>query len=246
MKFNFGINFSSVSWKAGQFFSRLSFYLLPAIVGLAILFSLLIVIRPRVTAIFQLRTKLAQDKEKVSVLEKKLKTLKGLNYDKLLADAKKIEVFLPSDKNLPSLLFNLETLAATSGVQIAAVQLAPGEIAPQSGKIEVTGFPIKMTVIGNFTAIKTFLGKILTGARLMSVDSLTITSTAQATASLSATLDLDSYFQSLDATKVVIDEPLTPLTSEEERVLLKILPSTPVSTFPTVTAPTGKPDPFSP
>ncbi len=232
---------------AGVLGGKYATYLLPVISALIVLILLLFVVKPRFLDIFKLRNNIAQAKQDVVVLESKLTTLKGFNQDKLLSDVKKVEVSLPSDKDLPGLLLTLERIAAETGVSIAAVQLTPGQISPTPAGGEVENFPVKATITGNFFQVKNYLVSVFGSPRMVAVKSVTITSgTAGAVASLSATLNLDSFFQQLAATKVVVRDPLQNLTSTELQILEKIAVPAPVAGVPPPPPVTGKADPFAP
>lgn len=247
MKINLIIRSLSIPKPIGVVTGKYSNYLLPAVTGIIVLFLLLWVVKPRFSEIFQLKEKIAQSKQDVVTLNNKLTALQGFDRDKLLADARKVEIALPSEKDLPSLLSILERLAAETGAAIASVQLTPGQIAPTGGGGEAANFPVKVTIAGSFAQIKSFLGSVTNASRVVTVRNLTITSSTTQQASLSATLNLESFFQSLTATKFKTSDPLQNLTTEEQEVLAKITVPLPVVITPPAQPPvTGKADPFAP
>lgn len=223
----------------------LSIYAFPVISGIVVLILLFGIVLPRVEAVFTLRKKIAQSKQKVDAMDKKLTTLRGFNQNLLSKDVKKVEIALPPEKDLSSILSNLESLASQSGVAIAGVQTTPGEVRPASSNGETDNILVKVTITGNFGQIKSFLGKVISAPRLMSANSLAVSANPSATtASLSASLDLAAYFQIPTSVEFNVDEPLQTLNSEEEKILTKI---TPAVTLPSVAPPvTGRSDPFAP
>ena len=224
--------------------NKLSIYAFPVISGVVILILMVGIILPRVQAVFTLRKEISQLKQKVEAMDKKLVTLRGFNQNLLADDVKKVEIALPSEKDLSSILSNLESLAAETGVAIAGVQTTPGEVKPASGKGETDNLPVKVTITGDFGQIKSFLGRLVSASRLMSAESLAVSANPSATtASLSASLDLAAYFQIPTVVQFNVDEPVQTLNSEEEKILTKITPATiPPSAAPPVT---GRSDPFA-
>lgn len=243
MKIN--LTTKSVPAPLAGIFEKYSVFILPFVSGLIILALLLFVVRPRLGEIFELRGQVAKAREDAVVLENKLSTLQNFDQDKLLSDVKKVETALPSDKDLQGLLSTLERLAAETGVGISAVQLTPGQISPIPAGGAAENFPVKVTITGNFFQIKSHLARVFESIRVIGVKSLTITLGTVGSASLSATLNLDSFFQQLAATQVQVREPLQNLTSAEQQILDKILVPQPTTVTPPPPPITGKADPFA-
>lgn len=244
MKIN--LTTKSVPAPLAGIFEKYSVFILPFVSGLIVLALLLFVVRPRLGEIFELRGQVAKAKQDAVVLENKLSNLQNFDQDKLLSDVKKVETALPSDKDLQGLLSTLERLAAETGVGILAVQLTPGQISPIPAGGAAENFPVKITITGNFFQIKNHLARVFESIRVIGVKSLTITLGTVGSASLSATLNLDSFFQQLSATQVQVREPLQNLTSAEQQILDKISVPQPATVTPPPPPITGKADPFAP
>lgn len=247
MKINFGLRPVLLPAPLRGVARKLLIYLFPVVAGVVVVILLLGVVRPRVGEILKLQKKISESKQKVDVFAKKLSTLKSFNQSQLTSDVAKVEIALPSSKDLPSLLSNLERLAGESQLAITTIQTAPGVITPTAGQNEAESFSVKVTVAGNFSQIKSFLGKAISAPRVLTTRTLGINSQkTEQQASLSATVALDSYSLSAASIKFLPEEPLQPVTAEEQKILttITIIPET-VQPSP-APIPVGKADPFAP
>lgn len=229
--------------RSGKILSQLKVFLLPIITVFA-LFFVLIVAGPRVPDIIELSKSVKTLDQKRLVLEEKVKALSSLDSSSLKSKVQQSEKALPSQKDVPGILFATEKLASDNGVSITSIQLTPGEItATSSAATAVSKLPIRLTVAGGYDGIKNFLSQAIVTNRIMKV--LRATLTSGSTASISAALEVETYFLPLDTVRFKFDDPLPNLTQEEEKALERSGSQPDFSQLPSERPPTGgRPNPF--
>jgi len=177
---------------------------------------------PRINTIVQVRSELNTGKESLNGLTVKLNQL--LETDKVGARNKlaKVNNILPSTKDIPGLMLGLERLTYEASVSMEAVQLSPGNINKE--KQEGTGtanVQFQLIIKGNLANIKDFLKKVFTSGRLLGVKSLHLSSSA-ADGQITASVDMEAFYQPLPESMGKINDPLPVISEEENQVYQRI------------------------
>jgi len=150
----------------------------------------------------------AKEQEK-KALEQRLVDLKQLeiNYNEAKEKSKGIANALPTEKNWPDLLTELENVASNSGLRFAEVKSQssstgttnqPGSSSnPTSGAI-YKELPLSVALEGNFLNLKNYLKNLEKNIRILDVNSITISRYTDPTTGdkyLQISLDMNGYFQ---------------------------------------------------
>lgn len=159
-----------------------------------IIFSLLTVsiliffaIKPTVETILVLQKKLADSNEVLQKITQKANNLSlgKENYDNLDQTVKdKISQFVPDAVNLKSIIQTLEQTAKIHEASVSALQIQPLVIEPkvdnQIGALTETSFIFNME--GDYQNLIALLQDLKNSSRLISIDSLSLSKTADDTA----------------------------------------------------------------
>lgn len=207
---------------------------------------------------FQLKSKINQESKKtVSLLEKKLNTLEGI--DRVLVNDRvlRMESVFPSKKPVVPLLSTLSQLSRKHGLGFGGVTLQPGILTEQdkgkkaTGKLNISGlYEIKFgfEVSGNFTGILQFMKELEKVAPLMRIDKVGLKIKTnplfddQQTL-VAAKIDVSSFYKAAPTTIGPITQPVVLLSSSDEAILANLFAFT---QFPVIlpVAQTGKVDLF--
>lgn len=121
-------------------------------------------------------------------------------YETLAKEAEKVNLSVPSDKDIPSLLVTMEALAAESGMVMdslvfaeAAPPAAPERAAVQ--KYRVMG--VSVSVRGTYAALKNYLAAVEDNIRLLDIMNVSFSGLDKETESdvMRFTIRMQTYFQ---------------------------------------------------
>jgi len=227
-------------------FGNLTVFLLPSIAVVTVIFAFLL-INPRIKDILDLNKSIKDLENKVANVDRKLSILSSLDSNSLLSQVTEAEKALPSQKDIPGLLSSLDRLAQETGVSITSFQVVPGEItATSSAKaIGAESLPFKMSVSGSYEGVKSFLSKAVNSNRTLRIRSVAISAKSQAgQSSVSASLDMEAFYQVISRIIFAPSERLPDITVEEQKALEKARLRPNLSEVPGAIAPTGKVNPF--
>lgn len=228
-------------------------FTLPAVILLLVIFSGLLLLKPKVGQILGIHRHLSSQKNKLAQLTTKLYALQGLDEFELEERTKVLLRTLPSQKDLPGALVTIKSLTSTAGLELRGIQVEPGEISSESAQPEATKkynlpfLEFKIKLGGNQTQLKDFLTKLASTAPLMRVAAMEISQTEGGV--IEADLKLDTFFLPLPSTLGLVEKPLVPLTSQEEEIYQQLVKISPAQTGQTATfspIPSGKENPFTP
>ncbi|KKS03941.1 hypothetical protein A2W45_00640 [Candidatus Curtissbacteria bacterium RIFCSPHIGHO2_12_41_11] len=225
------------------------------------LIILLFIIWPKFTQILQLKS----DNQELSgrVQNLNLKAQKLASFDKESLDLKlgASEQLLPSDKGVFSLVTQIERTAATSGVLLNRVDLAPGSLhdtgdskktasssKPGSQADIGQNFQLKVSVTGDYKSFEQFLKNIFSVSRILAIKDLNLsasTSSSGEGSQMRAAMTIDAYWQPLPKELNSIESPIEDLTETELAILNQVSSTGTVSTPSIPSVPTGKTDLFS-
>lgn len=226
-------------------FGQVKTFALPIITVIVFLFVLFLV-QPRISSILELSESVKVLEQQTKVLEEKIGSLGQIDGQDLRSKIQQAEKALPSEKDVPSLLFSVDKLATDTGVSVTSLQLTPGEItATTSASQSFDKLPIRLSIGGSYEGVRDFLTKSVSSNRIFKILKVSLT-TGQGQASISASLDLEVYFLPLTNVRFKIEDPLPKMTPEEEKAIERALAQpdlfTPSETRPSTS---GRINPFS-
>jgi Tfp pilus assembly protein PilO len=225
---------------------KFKLFILPAIAVIFVIIAFQL-LSPRVKDIFVLNKSIKDLEGKVANVDKKLSILASLDNNTLLAQVREAEEALPSEKDIPGLLASLDRLAYETGVSIVSFQVAPGEVTATTSAqaVGAESLPFRMSVAGGYDSVKNFLTKAVNSNRALRIRSVAMTTQA-GPASVSASLDMETFYQVIAKIKFAPSDRLPDITAEEQRVLEKASQRPYLSEISGVRPPTGKVNPFAP
>lgn len=223
-------------------------FALPALALLLVLFIFPLQIIPSIKTIASLSGEINNAKERDVRMETKEKMLSSQDINRLTVMLEKVNRAIPSIKDIPSIFTNIGVTAQKSSVVIESMQINAGEISSGSSNAKST-IEFQISLIGTLDRIRAFIGEINSTSRLFKIKSVVLrqTSRQDPNASFTATFDCYAYFQPLPESIGKIDEPISPLTPEEDKIA-NAFPEESIGTIPSgalPNVPLGKSDPFS-
>lgn len=231
--------------QTGKIFGQIKLFALP-LITLAVFLGVVVLAGPRISTILELSKSIKVLDEKRLVLKEKSETLSSLEGSDLRSKVIQIEKSLPSQKDIPGLLFSIDKLAADNGVFITSIQLSPGEITATSSAVaQASKLPIKLSIAGGYEGIKSFLSQAISTNRILKVTRANLTA-AQSSASISASLEVETYFLPLETVRFSTGDPLPKISAEEEKALerARLQPDFSQLPFGEKPPPGGRPNPF--
>ncbi|MFZ5366311.1 MAG: type 4a pilus biogenesis protein PilO [Patescibacteria group bacterium] len=228
------IAFSEILFK----YERILFVLM----GVFLVFLSWFFIIPKTREVFEAKTALSQEKNRLSKLGAKLQDLESLNEFELSERTNLSLKAIPDKKNVIGVMTSLRTQAAEEGLTIESLSVSPGElVSTGSAKASLGKLDFKLEIQGSLEKVLGFFKKIQESLPLVSLKKVKIEFSGE---NATVELTLESYFLPLPQTLGVIDSPVPKLTSDEEKILTQI---SKFSYLPPVSFPpgTGRTNPFS-
>jgi Tfp pilus assembly protein PilO len=226
--------------------SRLSFVLLLA--ASCLILVCLLVIKPQIEKIIDLKGQIAANRQKLSLLTDKLDTLKRLSDSDLKEKTKRLIQLLPAQNDPANLLAVFRLAAQENQVTLGEIKATPGEISTASASAaKKASFEssFNLTVEGELTQVKNFIGTWATTPPLIKVEAeLSQDAKSKLT---KAVLLITAYYLPLPEKIDSIDKPLPLVTAREEEILTQIagFRDLPVNYETLPAMQTGKTNPFS-
>lgn len=157
-------------------------------------------------------------------LTKKVTSLEGLSKPELTDKVDLVLKILPSEKDVPGNLFVLKKLALNNELMVSELSIPEvGEIASSSAETQKTSkdeilpsLAVKLTLVGSREKIISFLQQVETVAPLMKVSGLTMSQKMEGLDE--ALVDIRTYFLPFPKTIGKLEQPIVPVTSQEEKV----------------------------
>lgn len=227
-----------------KFLGKFRLFVLPVVtvIVLVVAFQLL---APRIKDILALNKSIKDLEGKVANVDKKLSILASLDSNILQAQVVEAEKALPSQKDIPGLLAALDRLAQNSGVSITSFQVAPGQVTATTSAqaVGAESLPFKLSLAGGYNGIKDFLSRAVHSNRTLRVRSVAMTAQS-GPASVSASLDMETFYQILAKIKFAPSDRLPDITVEEQKALEEASRRPYLSEISGSRPPTGKVNPF--
>jgi hypothetical protein len=214
--------------------------------GLGILVFLIgiFIVWPKIQDVNNARNTLNTNTQYLNKLKAKLKDLQSLNEFEL-TDRHNLSIrAIPEVKNPLGTLISLRSLATDLGVDIEEISVTVGGVSSESAEIKDTGLAkinFKVKLSGSKTTVFDFFKKTEESLPIVTADNVKVSLSGE---SASAELNLNSYYLSYPETIGKIDQPVSKLSNEEEKLLSKISSFSyiPATTF---TPAQGRSDPFT-
>lgn len=229
-----------------NYFQLLANYQSLVFLGLGFLVVILgiFIVWPKIQEINQARITLGANTQYLNGLKAKLKDLQSLNEFEL-TDRNNLSVrAIPEVKNPLGTLISLRSMATDLGVDVEEISVAVGDVSTESAKGVEAGIAkinFKMKIGGSKTAIFDFFKKTEESLPIITADNVKVSLSGE---SAQAELNLTSFYLSYPETLGKIDDPVSKLTNDEEKLLDKIngFAYIPPTTF---TPAQGRSDPFA-
>ncbi len=144
-------------------------------------------IRPTIQTILSLRREIIDNTEVSKLMEEKISALVEAQavYQEISADLPMLYEALPSKPEPMSALLTLRTLVSESGASISAINLPQVDLlnseSTSSGQKpdDIPNTLLTIHVDGSYTNLKTFLNQVMNLRRIMSIQSLFITTSVE-------------------------------------------------------------------
>lgn len=220
-------------------------FALPIVALLFVLVLAPVQLIPGIKTILTLQNDLHNISERKIILENKEKFLSSQNQEKLKTSVEKINRLIPTTKDIPSIFAGVGVLAQKNSVNLDSIQINAGEITVPFGTTN-TAVEFNLVIRGTEGQINSFLKDIPSASRFFRIKSLATRQSGYSSDAneLTGSLVMYAYFQPLPETIGKIDEPISPLTSQEEIITSAINEeNVPAESLPSL--PSGKANPFS-
>lgn len=221
---------------------------LPSVVSIVVSLVVIgLVVWPKFSEVLKLKDANKQLEISLSSLETKAQKLTGLNKSTLKSQLGQAELLLPSNKNIFSALAQIENAAATSGIIVDKLDVAPGAVsayAAPTGDAAPTGavapgagglpeeqnlasdIPVRITVTGNYKSILQFIDTMQKHSRIVELKDLTLSvgqgDGSSSVSQITTSFTLHVYWQQIPTELVAIDAPVEDLSAEESAVLARV------------------------
>ncbi len=230
-----------------KYYEAYGFFVLPAAVFLIVGSLGIFFVQPKVNEILIARDSMQQESTKLQDLNTKVGQLTAIDEDALRSKLVKINVALPSNKDVMGLVVALEKMASEASLSADAVQLSPGSLSSTKSAAKAGGvasLEFQATFSGPFEGIKTFFSKLENGSRILSVKSVGLASSARSEGVLDITMPMTAYYLSIPDSMGAAADELPQITGQDEATYQKVAGFQMYSITPSVGS-TGKLDPFT-
>lgn len=234
-------------------------FFLPALTLVLIVVLTATFIQPKLTDILQQQQEIAQGQTRLDRLTQKSSLLSSLDVNQLRTKFKTMEGALPSEKDVPGFLVEMQKIANEASVSVDKVELSAGSLSTSSAQTATTNsrtlsktvpsLDAKVTLTGTFGNLRLFLDKVSRVRRLVNIKGISLGGNQAQKASGSISLDFgfSLYYQALPTSLGEISQELPQITSDENKTY-QIISAYPLySTFEdagSISVPVGKSDPF--
>lgn len=247
--------------KVSEGFEARSLTLIAPIGGiLASLLIMFLIVWPKYNQIKELKASNDDLAVRAQSIEEKaltLSSLDGVLLEKQLAAA---EAMLPSEKNVFSFIRQIETTAGSTGVLLSRVeavtgtindggnlQVPPAAAAPIPGAESVSTAPkvqARLAVTSSYSSLLQFLSSLYKGARVVTIDDLTVATSGDA--QIRASITVDAYWKPLPVDLGSIEKVVVKLNNDETALLESVASEGLSSGSQVPEVPLGRPDLFAP
>jgi Tfp pilus assembly protein PilO len=143
----------------------------------------LILIKPKLSSIKDVNTKIEAEKKTEQDLRNKRRALEAsrANAPATTAELAKFEALLPQTPSLPAFIRQVQAAASREGIQLTSIAPSPPTaLQAAGGRSAVTGvqtISVNLNVVGGFFRLESFLARLEDLPRVVEVRSLAVTPT---------------------------------------------------------------------
>lgn len=228
-------------------FARFTKIMAPLGVIIASILVLIFVVWPKFGDVLSLRRVNGDLAVRAQKLETKAQKLSGYDKSELEMQLGYSEALLPSDKEVFSLVAQIERAASTSGVVLNKVDAAPGTVGnvsaqgvtnlPQANLPGVVQTPadtaagntpkvqVKVSLSSDYKSFLQFLNNVFAFSRVLVIRDLTLSSvggSGQASGQIKTLITIDAYYQTLPLELSSIEAPIDDLAPSEIKRLNQV------------------------
>ncbi|MCL5675802.1 MAG: type 4a pilus biogenesis protein PilO [Patescibacteria group bacterium] len=238
-------------------------YFLPFAVLLLIIVLTMSFLQPKISDIIFVQKDLNNASQRLSKLTGKAAGLSSLDVNLLKTKYKILEGALPSQKDIPGFLIEMQRIANEASISVDKVELSAGSLSTPSASAVNTNvanraagseilpdaISAKVTITGTFDSIRQFLDKISMARRLVNIRGINLGGgqSQKASGPISLELIFSLYYKPLPKTLGEISDPLPEGTPQDDKVYQQISAYPLYSSFEgagSVSVPVGKTDLF--
>lgn len=234
-------------------------YLMPVLALILIIVLSTTFVEPKISEIISLQQKLAASQARLDRLTQKANLLNSLDPGQLRQKFKILEGALPSEKDIPGFLVEMQKISNEASVSVEKIELSAGSISTTSAAAQTAQantkdskpdlVSAKVTITGTFTGLRQFLDKTSQARRIVNIKGINLGGNAAQKASGPISLDLifSIYYQALPTSLGEISSSLPEISPEEDKIYETVTKYPLYSTFEdagAVSVPVGKSDPF--
>lgn len=242
----------------GEVKQKSNLFISPFLVLISCMGLSLIFIKPKIEEIQIARENIKTETERLQKLTEKAAFLTAQDENKLSEDIKLLDTALPSQKDVPSFMSTVNLLANEASISVTSIQLSPGKISTETGKINrgekvepvdsLGGkLPINLTIEGTYDTVKNYIIRMAKAMPLQTVQSIAFTRTAGKEGVfgvISSKFSLTIHYKLLPKYIGKISDPVDKVSSEEEALLTELVNYTQPQFIRTF-IPVGREDPFA-
>jgi hypothetical protein len=206
-------------------YNRYKIIIFPALIGLACFLLIILIIIPQFNEYLKAKEDLANTLAHAENLQKKNLALEGLDRNDLQQKLNIAINAFPSEKDFPGVVGLVQRLASERGLALGSLQ-----VVQTSSKTETPSFSVKFDVSGSRASVRELLNTLENSSRVLKV--ITIEVSASSETDVVANIGIDAFYAPTPTALGGLDAPLSPLTSEENKVL---------STLSSIPAPAAEP-----
>ncbi len=228
-------------------FSRFAKAIVPVGVIAVSTLVLIFVVWPKFGDVLSLRTVNNDLAARAQKLETKAQMLSGYDKNQLESQLGYSEALLPSDKEVFSLVAQIERAAGASGVVLNKVDASPGSVSDGNAQGQVNTAPVnlpgtvqtpadvaagntpkvevKVSLSSDYKSFLQFLNNVLAFSRVLVIRDLTLSSvigSGQTAGQIKTLITIDAYYQPLPQELSSVEAPIDDLTPSEIKRLNQV------------------------
>lgn len=222
-------------------------FLFPAVVVVLIALSTIMILKPKIDDLSQLRRGLSRQKKELTQLSQKVAVLEGYDQNELKTRANRALKVLPAEKDAPLLMAILRSSVNDYNLELGSLDIRVGEISTESAEPVTKDKPLpalqlQLDIAGSLNDFYDFLNNLELMAPIFEIDQIAM---SRQGSSIGAKMELSSYYLTLPTDIGKMTRQIVPINFEEEKIYQEVsrykLPSTGMA-LPLVGS--GKENPF--
>ena len=199
-------------------------FLFPGIAVALVILSGMMVLKPKINDLSELKKDIASQKEELSRLSQKVAVLESYDRNELKRRTDQVLKVLPAEKDAPLIMTALRQLMNDHNLELKSLEIGVGDISTESAKQtsikkDVPALDLELSLVGILDDLYEFLNALDSITPLIGVDELQM---GREDLVAEAEMELSSYYLlgSEDTSKV--DRQIVAITPEEEKIYQEI------------------------